>query len=201
MLLCKSNIFNRSQKYTKGWDKMDKRKMVSLGLACTIAFGTPILAKADNMKDTRVNWAQSGLDHASKYGILKGDASGVRPNDTLTRGELAAISVRILGLDKSVDLSEFKDIKETDWNYDYMSKAVAAGIFKGSNGKLNPNTPITREETFVVMSRMMALSRDYSKSIDTFKDSRDISIWAEEGINAMLEQGFVNGDEAKKSKS
>ena len=73
-----------------------------------------------------------------------------------------------------------------------MSRSVAAGIFKGSGGKLYPSKAITREEAFVVMARIYGLEGEESFTFKDFRDSQDISYWAREDILALVEGNYID---------
>lgn len=143
------------------------------------------------------NWSTEALKSAVNAGLLKGDLGYLRPNDNLKRSEFAAVIVRMLHLSKKADISNFKDVSKNDWFYNDISKVYAAGIMKGDGYNLNPNSYITREEAFVMISRILSLTSDINHS-KSFIDSDAISDWALDSINGLLEKKYINGDEQNK---
>ena len=109
---------------------------------------------------------------------------------------MATIMVRACGATNDADISAFTDVSTEDWFYSSMSKAVAMGAFNGSDNKLNPENNITRQEAFVVLSRVFGLdtNEDVDVSvIDTFKDGNQVADWARSGVAAIISKGYVGG--------
>lgn len=72
--------------------------------------------------------------------------------------------------------------------------------FTGSDNKLNPESYITRQEAFVVLSRVFGLIYTKDKDIsvlDEFADSGDIADWAKEGVALIVKSGYVTGNQGK----
>lgn len=171
------------------------KKITALLLTIVLTLST--VAFAADFKDMPNDWSTAALNAAVKNGLLTGSDGYINASGKMTRAEMATIMVRACGATKTADISEFTDVKEGDWYYDYMSKAVAMGAFAGSDGKLNPEDPITRQEAFVVLSRVFGLTAGLSgtKSIlDTFKDVGKIADWAKDSVNAITARGYVAGD-------
>ena len=164
--------------------------LVFIMLLSTTAF-------AADFTDMPNDWSTSALEATVKNGLLTGSYGRINPSHNLTRAEMAAIMVRATGATKSADISTFTDVKKDEWYYDYMSKAVAMGAFAGDGGKLRPNSPITRQEAFLVLSRVFGLMASLDAKpevLDQFKDRDKIADWAEKGILAMVARGYVAGD-------
>lgn len=171
------------------------KKITALLLTIVLTLST--VAFAADFKDMPNDWSTAALNAAVKNGLLTGSDGYINASGKMTRAEMATIMVRACGATKTADISAFSDVKEDDWYYDYMSKAVAMGAFAGSDGKLNPENPITRQEAFVVLSRVFALTAglgDTKSILDTFKDANKIADWAEKGVNAITARGYVAGD-------
>ena len=140
-------------------------------------------------------WARRALIFAARYGLLKGKGGvGLAPGDLSSRAEVATICVRILQTETEKDLSGFTDVEPGAWYYSYLAKAYALGIFQGGgDGTMNPGSNITREQTFVVLSRIFGLGSGEPQTLYRFSDWRDVSGWAAGGMAAMVEHGFVQG--------
>ena len=141
-------------------------------------------------------WATEALSAAVKNEILYGRENGeLDPEANLTRAEMAAIIVRAFGANIKADISAFTDVSKDKWYYDDITKAVHMGVFIGSgNGKMNPDSNITREEVFTVIARALVLSDSNYSSLDRFNDKGKISSWAKEFISVLSRKGYVNGD-------
>lgn len=176
---------------------MKKNRIFSILLAVVIILtSAPTMASA-KFVDMPNNWARPGLENAVKNGLMHGHDGKIRPNDTLTRAEMAAVSSRMLGLRNKANLSSYSDVDSSKWYYDEMSKAVAAGIMEGSNGKLYPNDPIKREEVFVILGRILDLSQG-KKPSKTIVDYDEISSWSRNAINALVDANYIQGDHENK---
>ncbi len=170
------------------------KKILALILVCVFALN--MCAFAAEFKDMPNDWSTAALETAVKNGLLTGNNGYIKASDNLTRAEMATIMVRACGAVRTADISAFTDVKEGDWFADSMSKAVAMGAFKGSDGKLNPNAPITRQEAFVVLSRVFGLAASLNTDnavLDSFKDKDKIADWAKTDVATVVQQGYVSG--------
>lgn len=177
----------------KGAYKMKK----IIALVLVFMFVLSISPMAASFSDMPNDWSTKGLEAAVKNGLLKGDNGKIRPNDPLTRAEMATIIVRAFGATNEADISEYTDVYANDWYYQAMSKAVAMGAFNGSNNKLNPQKNITRQEAFVVLARVFSLNID--KDVEEgilfgYKDGSSVAKWAKKEVSAIIKNGYVKGD-------
>ncbi len=171
------------------------KKIISIILACSFMLSMSVMAA--DFSDMPNDWSTAALEAAVENGLLAGDGGRIRPNDFLTRAEMATIMVRACGAIDEGDLSAYSDVPSDKWYYSAMAKAVAMGAFTGADGKLNPENNITRQEAFVVLARVFSLNID--KDIDTgilkqFKDFEQIAKWAEKEVATIVENGYVKGD-------
>jgi len=148
---------------------------------------------ASEFSDMPNDWSKTALENAVKNGLLKGDNGKISPNDNLTRAQLAAIINRAFGSTEKADISSFTDVKSSEWFYDDMAKAVQMKTFVGSDGKLNPNDNISREEAFVVLARALKLSGTLGTALDKFSDNSKVSDWAVDGVASLVSAGYVAG--------
>lgn len=80
-----------------------------------------------------------------------------RPEEGITRGQMAAIYGRIL---TSTGLSQerFTDVSEDNWAYAHILKARHLGIFSGyADGTFKPNKPLTKGELAATFSKFWAI--------------------------------------------
>lgn len=144
------------------------------------------------ISDMPDDWSSEALRSAVYNGILLGTDGKIMPDNLLTRAQMAAIMVRIFGATVKGNIDDFTDVKSTDWFADDISKAYHMGIIKGSNGQMNPNKAITREEVFVIISRALRLESSSNHNME-FTDINQISNWAKEDVHAIVESGYVHG--------
>ncbi len=175
------------------------------------------VCSAQTFLDMPDNWATSALLNAVENELIGGADGLIRPNDPLTRAEMATIMVRAFGGTETADLSGFVDVNENDWFYSNMAKAVAMGAFTGDGQYLNPQDNISREQTFAVLARMFSLDYDarinqHLDNVDPlttkryvepdvilaqFTDGDTVSSWAKELVSAVVSSGYVSGSDGK----
>lgn len=138
------------------------------------------------------NWAANALNKAVANGLLVGSRGKISPNEYLTRAQMAAVIVRAFNAQIKADLTEYNDVNTSAWYADSMAKAYQMGVIKGSNGKMFPTDPITRQEVFVIMARAFKLTP--AKTVNkAFKDLNEISDWAKEDVYTVVNAGYVQG--------
>ena len=144
-------------------------------------------------------WAHDALAFCVKYGILNGDQNGdLLPERNATRAQLAAMLVRLFDARPMASLSGYSDVPENAWYHDEMARAVAMGIFEGSNGRLNPENPITREQAFTVLARAFGVIAPTRDALAAFPDGGQVSVWAVGSVAGMLEAGYIHGSSSGK---
>ncbi len=172
------------------------KKILALILICLFTFQTAVFAA--DFKDMPNDWSTSALEAAVANGLLTGSGGYIKASDNMTRAEMATIMVRACGATKEVDISSYTDVTADDWFYTSMARAVAMGAFNGSDNKLNPNNPITRQEAFLVLSRVFGLTanpEEFDKDIlNSFTDKDKVADWAKSGVAAIVSKGYVAGD-------
>lgn len=138
------------------------------------------------------------LAKAVENGLIQGFEDGtIRPDETITRAQMAAIIVRATNAEKTEDISSFNDITADAWYYDVLSKAVSMGAFKGDDKKcLNPNSTITRQEAFIVFCRIFDLPDASISILSGAPDGDAVSTWAREEVGRVMAAGYIDTSEA-----
>ena len=136
----------------------------------------------------------TGLNGDDHYAYIVGyPDSTVRPQNGITRAEVATIFFRLLTDEtrnaNSTKTNSYSDVAAGAWYNHAVSTLSAMGIVKGdSHGKFNPNAPITRAEFAAIAARFD------DKANTTAVDFSDIaSHWAKDEINAAANNGWING--------
>ncbi|HKM01942.1 MAG TPA: S-layer homology domain-containing protein, partial [Sedimentibacter sp.] len=87
------------------------------------------------------------------------------------------------------------DVKEDNWYYKEIQKAYKAGYIIGvSEREFAPNEYITREQSAIILSRLLGLDSN-DKGADVFYDSNKISDWAKGYVGAAAEHRLIKGYE------
>lgn len=175
---------------------MKKKQTLALLLAGAMLVPNAFAASPEDFHDFPTDWSAAGLRSAVQNGLLNGSNGEIDGNGLLTRAQLAAIVNRAFGADKAADLSGFTDVRPDAWYHNDMAVSVAMGAFQGANGKLNPESPITREEAFAVLARAFGLDGDAS-ALSDYTDGDSVSPWAKSAVSALIDSGFVNGANGK----
>lgn len=91
-----------------------------------------------------------------EYGIFEGDDKGnFNPEKSLTRAEMAKITVEAFGLEGDTDHT-FSDVPENHWANDYISILEANDIVNGYvDGTYKPNQNITRAEFAKIIAKAL----------------------------------------------
>ena len=135
----------------------------SRGMLVTILYrlaGSPAAGSASFTDVAKGQWYADGVAWASANGVVSGYPDGsFRPNDTITREQMAAILyqyARIQGKldDSRADLSIFSDLDSLSaYAKEPMSWAVAQGLFSGvSADTLAPSGSTTRAQAAVILT-------------------------------------------------
>lgn len=177
---------------------MRGKKVIATLLTLLLILGSSLSAYAlspEDFADMPSDWSEEAVTHAIENGLLKGSDGYIRPNDSMTRAEMAAVINRAFGAKNLANLSAYSDVKSTAWYYEDMSKAVYMGTFIGDDGKLNPENNITRQEAFIVLCRAFKLEESNTDMLDKFADSDSVADWAKSEVATMVEAGYVNGSD------
>lgn len=104
------------------------------------------------------DWYASSVEAAYAAGIVAGDGGYFRPNDNITRQEMAVILMRICEPENG-DLSEpsFADWGQVaDWAKEAVTQAVSLGILKGmDDNTFAPGAYATRAQSASVFRRVI----------------------------------------------
>lgn len=145
---------------------MKKFRFFSVLLSISILFAPAVSADFSDMPGDE--GLKTSIQHAVANGILSGYEDGtVRSDSNITRAEMASIIVRTFKANTDADISAFSDVFPDDWYYPYFQKAYFMGAFCGDgNGHLIPQSNITFQETFTVLSQVFDLLPPYTRTRD-----------------------------------
>lgn len=191
---------------------MNKRKILAMLLAvvmiCSL-FVSPALAADDEgivaisanteaPKFTDLeegHWAESAIIRWAEEGIIEGDGDGtINPARSLKRAELATVLTRLLGLKDKASADTFSDVAANAWYADAVLKCAKAGIMLGDGtGKANPEAPIDRQQTIVMVGRALGVKPATGHSLDRFDDGDTVADWAAPYMIALTDMNILNG--------
>lgn len=173
---------------------MRLKRIMGLLLALVVLGGLALPVRAEEQRycDIEGHYAAEAIETWSGRGVLQGCGDGTfRPDGVITRGELAAVLNRVMGYQDAAE-NTFADLRPDQWYTDHLLRLARQGIFRGDEaGRINPEAPITRQETFVALARSLALGESDKPS--GFADDGDIPDWARGYVSAMKEAGYIYG--------
>ncbi|MEG6567360.1 S-layer homology domain-containing protein [Thermoanaerobacterium saccharolyticum] len=113
------------------------------------------------------DWYANAIEAAYKAGIVLGDGSNMRPNDKITREEMAAIAMRVYGKlaaynEEQINKTTFSDDNIiSDWAKNAVANAVKQGIINGEpNNMFAPKGNATRAEAAAVLYNLLDKSNN-----------------------------------------
>lgn len=97
---------------------------------------------------------RESIEKLYKAGIVNGSGNGnFTPHGSLTRAELAAMTVRAVGAEETGGCA-FADVSKSDWFWKSVSTASAFGIVKGiDKNHFAPGRNVTRAEAEIMIAR------------------------------------------------
>ncbi|EMS70439.1 S-layer homology domain-containing protein [Ruminiclostridium cellobioparum] len=173
-----------------------KKLLSVIIIACVVISSTISPVVASNYSDTKTHWAKDRIDRWTGLGIFNGYNNKFRPNDYITRGELAVVINNIMKYQDKAE-NTFKDLDQKFYT-DALLKANYAGIINGSNKEIRPKDNATREEAAAILVNAFSIKANTENDYLKFSDSAQISSWAVSSVNAMAGNGYVNGDQKKR---
>lgn len=165
---------------------------VSLAAQEPAADAAPVAAAAAAFPDVEGNWAAASIERWATAGIVHGDGLGnYNPGNPMTRAEFATVLNNLMGYTAKAE-NTFADVQDTDWYADAVLKLAAAGVMQGDGVNADPQSPITRQEAFVMLCRALKIAPKESANT-SFADDASIASWAKGAVAVLAEMGIASG--------
>ena len=135
-----------------------------------------------------------GLNTTDHFAYIVGYGNGeVRPQNNITRAEVATIFFRLLTDDvrdeNLTKTNRYSDVAATSWYNTAVSTLSSMGIITGyPDGTFRPNAAITRAEFAAIAARF---DNDGDKTAAKFSDIA--SHWAKDEISIAYNNGWITG--------
>ena len=153
----------------------------------------PIIPTPDTDDDTEYvpNWLNTE-DHY--YYIVGYEDGEVKPNNNITRAEVATIFFRLLTDDARArywsQTNDYTDVAADSWYNNAISTLSNMGIINGyEDGTFQPNASITRAEFTAIATRFF----DYTAEYDGAFNDVSRSAWYADCVQAAVDMGLVDG--------
>ncbi len=137
------------------------------------------------------NWLNTE-DHY--YYIVGYEDGEVKPNNNITRAEVATIFFRLLTDDARArywsQTNDYTDVAADSWYNNAISTLSNMGIINGyEDGTFQPNASITRAEFTAIATRFF----DYTAEYDGAFNDVSRSAWYADCVQAAVDMGLVDG--------
>lgn len=108
------------------------------------------------------------VEYVSSRGIICGYSDGsFRPDNSFTRGQMAAVISRMLGEDEPTELngSLFTDVPQSHWANAYITRIASLNIISGySNGTFRPDSPLNDYQGITMLVRAFGLREEAERA-------------------------------------
>ncbi len=145
--------------------------------------------------DITNHWAAENVKYVYDNQLMNGYEDGTfSVENPITRAEFVTVMARLLGLEQNAESAAAFGDCNGHWANGYIGALAAKGIVGGVNdGEFAPDENITREQIAIILSRAFNLVG--TSDVNSFADDAEISDWAKDGVYAVLNAGYMKGDE------
>ncbi|MEG0579900.1 MAG: S-layer homology domain-containing protein, partial [Niameybacter sp.] len=134
-------------------------------LILSLALVTPTFAT-----DYTNHWAKASIDKWTSHNIVAGYDDGTfRPNNNVTRAELATFITRAFGLADTTHSRKYTDVDASKWYADAVDKVSAQGIMYTPGNQFLPHQKVTREEAAYAIYRAYQISYTETPSLVDYR--------------------------------
>ncbi len=144
--------------------------------------------KQEESSEISGHWAEKQLKKAVSAGVMQGTDKGLEPDKVLTKAELITMLCRGTGVGMSDYAGYFDDISGSEWYAPYAGSAVKYQWIS-AGGSFNPNEPVSRAETSLIMARVLGVGGGST----TLTDIGSYSTEVQQAISGLSERGIITG--------
>lgn len=191
-------------------DELTRFTLTACGAFGTLARTSLTLGSAGETEvpfaDMHGHWAAEPVAYAAAQGLFSGEvgeggALCFRPDRSMTRAEIAAVLVRLLGENPEAYAGTslpFEDNQHLpEWAVPYIKTVYALGLVSGratSTGVVYAaNDSVTRGELMTMLAK--TLPKGYPAPDLTFADSAKVPEWARESVSVLTGLKLLSGYE------
>ncbi|MEL6552483.1 MAG: S-layer homology domain-containing protein [Cyanobacteria bacterium J06621_11] len=140
-------------------------------------------------------WAAPYIDALSSRGLISGYEDGTfKPDQPVTRAQIANIVSRTFDLTSDKENLEFTDVTEDNWARESIGEVVKGGFMTGfPNDTFEPNQPVTRAQSFTTLVTGLGIETptNIQATLDRYEDANAIPQWANEKVAAATAGSLV----------
>lgn len=145
-------------------------------------------------------WAVASIKAMASKGIILGVGNGkFEPDKSCTRADFTIVLTKILGIDGKNAKTNYSDVANTDYFYNYVGVAKDNSIECGVAGdKFRPKDNITREEMMVMVYKGLISVQGESMNADLsvlnkYTDASKIAEENKQAVAALVSSGAIAG--------
>lgn len=158
--------------------------------------GETMAMVADRYSDISQDfWAYPYIEAMVRRDLLTGFPDGeFRPEEPITRTELAVLLNEAFNLEAPQDGPQFEDVASDYWASEEIASAVQAGFLEGvSENNFNPEQEVSRSEMFIALAQGLDLQVEGSPEevLQTYEDVGQIPEQARDEIAAATQANLV----------
>lgn len=134
------------------------KKWTLFALMGMLLLPSNVVLAEERYQDTQGHWAEEAIAAWSNRKVLNGYNGFFRPNDTVTRGEMAVILNNIMAYQQKGE-NTFSDLDENFYTEPIL-KAAQAGTLVGDGSSVRPKDTMSRQEAIVMLSKALGLTEE-----------------------------------------
>ena len=163
-----------------------------LSTAMTVSSVAPVFGASN---DVFGHWAELTITKWQNEGRIGGYEDGTfKPDKAITRAEFVRLlnSAAPIAFTSSTPLN-FSDVRESDWFYADVAKAVGSKVASGfEDGTFRPGETVTRIQAAVFICNAKGLTPNEAAA-NNFTDAASIPAWAKGAVGAAVAAGYLSG--------
>lgn len=149
-------------------------------------------AAFEDYGDVSGHWAEDSLRMAYDDGLMAGYGGLMRPDKPITLAEMMTLMCRVLGAEKTADISGI-GLPAGAWYYNDAAKAVYLGLIDTDAAGFD--SPIARQDAFAMLAEALQLTgaKPDTSVLDKFSDSRLVTDGNRKAVASLVSRGLVGG--------
>ena len=150
-----------------------RQRILTWTLTCAVAVSAmPMNVMA---ADYEMHWAKDAIERWTNNNVVKGYEDGTfRPNQQVTRAELAAFLVRVFGYSETGNAVNYTDVDGAKWYAHSIAIVSSAELMHIEGNTFKPNAPATREEAMYALAQAYSLSKSSDKTFSDRSEERRV---------------------------
>ncbi|MCL1807064.1 MAG: S-layer homology domain-containing protein [Oscillospiraceae bacterium] len=169
-----------------------KRLNALLLVFCLIVPFTVLAEESSNpYGDVDGHWAKEAILRWSDLGILKGSGGLFKPDDSITRAELAAIINKVLKF-PAAPYDVYDDVADK-WFREHVNALGWQGVYLADGNLAEGDLVLTREEAVEMLFRAFTIDFPEEKITKTFTDLSSVAAEYKSAVSTFHNMSFISG--------